>query len=117
MARRISWIARVFALAVVAAGGAAVMMALSTAGEPVEEALPAEPAAPSAGCASALEAETEGIVEPAVDLGRQGDLLEPAAICRLMPECWTNADCDAKCGAGLGKCVHSNCPVRICRCR
>ena len=42
---------------------------------------------------------------------------QPVAICRLLPECWANSDCDARCGAGLGKCVHSNCPVRICRCR
>ena len=42
---------------------------------------------------------------------------EPVAICRLLPQCWVNSDCDAQCGAGLGKCVHSNCPVRICRCR
>ena len=40
---------------------------------------------------------------------------EPVAICRLLPECWANSDCDARCGAGLGKCVHSNCPVRRCR--
>src|SRR4030095_28525 len=42
---------------------------------------------------------------------------EPVAICRLLPECWVNSDCDARCGTGLGKCVHSNCPVRLCRCR
>lgn len=42
---------------------------------------------------------------------------EPVAICRLFPECWVNSDCDARCGAGLGKCVHSNCPPRLCRCR
>jgi hypothetical protein len=42
--------------------------------------------------------------------------LEPVAICRLIPECSKNADCDAQCGAGLGKCVHSKCPIRICRC-
>src|SRR6185436_9552498 len=42
---------------------------------------------------------------------------EPVAICRLLPECWVNSDCDARCGTGLGQCVHSNCPVRLCRCR
>lgn len=42
---------------------------------------------------------------------------EPVAICRLLPECWTNSDCDARCGAGLGRCAHSNCPPRFCKCR
>ncbi|HEU5181840.1 MAG TPA: hypothetical protein VFW45_13715 [Candidatus Polarisedimenticolia bacterium] len=42
---------------------------------------------------------------------------EPVAICRLLPECWSDSDCDARCGAGLGKCVHSNCPPRLCKCR
>lgn len=47
-----------------------------------------------------------------------GDLLDRAAICRLIPECSKNADCDAQCGgAGLGFCAHSRCPVRVCRCR
>jgi hypothetical protein len=40
------------------------------------------------------------------------------AACRRAPECWTDSDCDVQCGGvGLGKCVHSNCPVRICKCR
>lgn len=45
------------------------------------------------------------------------EFLQPVAVCRLRPECSTNEECDVVCGAGLGKCVHSNCPVRICRCR
>jgi len=46
------------------------------------------------------------------------DLADRLAICRLMPECWANADCDAQCGgAGLGRCAHSRCPVRVCRCK
>ncbi len=40
---------------------------------------------------------------------------EPAA-CRRLPECFSDADCDVLCGPGLGKCVHSNCPIRICKC-
>ena len=51
------------------------------------------------------------------DLTTMGFAPEPVAICRLFPECWVNSDCDARCGAGLGKCVHSNCPPRLCRCR
>jgi hypothetical protein len=42
---------------------------------------------------------------------------EPAAICRLLPQCSADSDCDTQCGTGLGKCVHNNCPARICRCR
>jgi hypothetical protein len=42
---------------------------------------------------------------------------EPAAICRLLPECFSNSDCDARCGVGLGRCAHSNCPPRYCKCR
>ena len=38
------------------------------------------------------------------------------AACRLMPQCWTNADCDAICGAGQGRCIHAKCPIRVCRC-
>ena len=40
---------------------------------------------------------------------------EPIA-CRRAPECWADSDCDLLCGPGLGKCVHSSCPVRICKC-
>ena len=42
---------------------------------------------------------------------------QPQAACRLMPECWVDSDCDTLCGAGLGRCIHSKCPIRICRCR
>jgi len=38
------------------------------------------------------------------------------AACRMRPQCSTNSDCDAICGTGLGRCVHSNCPIRICKC-
>ena len=38
------------------------------------------------------------------------------AACKMRPQCSVNADCDAICGAGLGHCVHSSCPVRICKC-
>ena len=30
--------------------------------------------------------------------------------------CSANADCDATCGSGLGRCVHARCPIRICKC-
>ena len=39
------------------------------------------------------------------------------AACRRAPECSVDSDCDVLCGGvGLGKCVHSSCPVRICKC-
>ena len=50
-------------------------------------------------------------LQPAPDPGMQ-----PAAICRLIPECSSHADCAAICGTEGAKCVHSRCPVRVCRC-
>lgn len=40
----------------------------------------------------------------------------PAAICRLLPECFSNDDCDVRCGTSGGRCVHSKCPARLCKC-
>jgi hypothetical protein len=37
--------------------------------------------------------------------------------CLLIPECGRNSDCDAVCGAGQGRCVRNDCPIRVCRCR
>jgi len=42
--------------------------------------------------------------------------MQPMAICRLIPQCDSNADCVALCGTEGAKCVHSKCPVRVCRC-
>ena len=42
--------------------------------------------------------------------------LTPVAICRLLPDCFSNDDCDVRCGTSGGRCVHSKCPVRICKC-
>ncbi len=107
MKREISWIAKVIAVALVAMAGAAVITALSAPERPMAKTWLGEAAAGAVGPG----------IEHAVQRGRQEDLIEPAAICRLLPECWKNSDCDEPCGVGLGKCVHSNCPVRICRCR
>jgi hypothetical protein len=38
------------------------------------------------------------------------------AACRVRPQCSTSSDCDSICGTGLGHCVHSGCPIRICKC-
>ena len=42
---------------------------------------------------------------------------QPDAACKMMPQCDTDADCTVWCGGGAGKCIHSSCPIRICRCR
>lgn len=42
--------------------------------------------------------------------------LTPVA-CRKEPECSTDTDCIAFCGPSGGHCVHSSCPIRICKCR
>ena len=42
---------------------------------------------------------------------------QEVAICKLIPQCFKDVDCDAQCGAGNGNCVHNRCPVRICRCK
>ena len=42
--------------------------------------------------------------------------MQPTAICRLIPQCDASADCVAICGTAGAKCVHSRCPVRVCRC-
>ena len=97
-----SWIGKVIALAVFAVVGVAVMMAPGATGEPVTQ----NPSAPEF-CAAGHTPDT----------GLPASAAQPAAICKLMPECWSNSDCDWKCGVGLGKCIHSRCPVRICVCR
>ncbi|MBI3448630.1 MAG: hypothetical protein HY049_06925 [Acidobacteria bacterium] len=58
--------------------------------------------------------ETKGASAPAAS---SDDAAGTDAACRRAPECSTDADCDAICGVGLGHCVHSSCPVRICKCR
>ena len=105
-----SWIARAAALALMALVGVAAMTATGGMGEPVAQAEPAS---------SILCTANETAGQPAI-LGTVGDQQaapQPAAICKLMPECWSNSECDWKCGAGHGKCIHSKCPVRICVCR
>jgi len=39
-----------------------------------------------------------------------------AGACRMRPECSTDADCNAWCPTAGGKCVHSKCPIRVCKC-
>ena len=43
------------------------------------------------------------------------DDVTPVA-CKMRPECSTDSDCVTFCGPGGGHCVHSSCPIRICKC-
>ena len=36
--------------------------------------------------------------------------------CKMRPQCSTDADCGAWCPTAGGHCVHSSCPIRICKC-
>lgn len=73
------------------------------------------PATSATESAPALEMARADAV-PAATRGQQADPVEPNAACKVRPECSTDADCDIRCGAGQGKCVHSSCPVRVCHC-
>lgn len=44
-----------------------------------------------------------------------GEQFTPTA-CRIVPECSNDDDCTAVCGPNGGRCVHSRCPIRICKC-
>jgi len=115
MSHETSWMAKAAALAVVAVAGLAVMTALDAVGQPViDNGLGGSTvctAGHGAGPGTVLADDVH-----AVDLGQQEHLADPTAICRLRPECMSDSDCDVICGVGQGKCIHSNCPVRICRC-
>lgn len=101
-----TWKSKAFALALVAVVSVAVMTALGAAVDTTKGTGVGE----AASCAPSSDRRQE------VTRTDQGDpTLNPAA-CRRLPECWINEDCDTICGVGLGKCVHSSCPVRVCRC-
>ncbi len=110
-----SWIAKAAALAVVAILGIAVMDA---------QVAPVEPAGTGGAAGPAFCAVGENVIPESgqtftggtVDPDRPGEIAS-TALCKLRPECWRDSDCDVRCGTGLGKCVHSNCPIRICVCR
>jgi len=111
-----AWTGKVVALLVMVLVGAAVVASTDSVGTPVTgPALGAS--ADLAPCDDAGEAASQAALFPAATLHLEAPAPEPAAICRLLPQCSSNSDCDVQCGAGLGKCVHSNCPIRICRCR
>jgi len=99
------WIGKTIALAVVAIAGVVAITAFDSAG-------PSADTPRNTMVCAATENGAPAIAPPE----QQGSQPEPAAICRLRPECSVDSDCDVKCGVGHGKCVHSNCPVRICKC-
>jgi hypothetical protein len=104
-----SLIARAAALALMAIVGVAVMTATGGVGDPAAQAEPA---------GSILCTANDDAGQPAVASTLEAQPApQPVAICKMMPECWSDSECDWKCGAGLGKCIHSKCPVRICVCR
>ena len=43
------------------------------------------------------------------------DDITPMA-CKKEPQCATDSDCVVWCGPSGGHCVHSSCPIRICKC-
>ncbi len=49
------------------------------------------------------------------DVPPAADDFTPVA-CRMKPQCSTDADCVVWCGPAGGHCVHSSCPIRICKC-
>lgn len=102
-----SWMARMVALAVVAMVGMAVMASSDPAGSMKAD--------PMFGESVVLAPNDEPTPECQADL--QQSVPEPVVVCLLIPQCWRNSDCDAQCGAGLGRCVHNSCPARICSCR
>ena len=107
------WMAKVVALAVVVMVGAAVVAAMGPAGAPAPQAGQPALVAPNGEAGSQRQAE----ILPTVELPQDANAPEPVVVCLLIPECWSNSDCDAMCGVKLGRCVHNTCPARVCRCR
>ena len=117
MTHRHSWIPKAAALAVFVL--AAFALAASTpAPLMVADGTSLNAAGPFAACdgSAFVEGASPDFLPPA-DLSAGAPGAQPTAICRLFPECWSDSDCDSRCGVGLGKCVHSNCPPRLCKCR
>jgi len=115
MNRNSSWMAT---LVVIGAMAVVAFMAIS-ADVPARSARQAEaavaPAVEHATCDLAA-APADAAVDPAITVDGAEDLLEPAGICRMAPQCSENADCDYLCGPGAGWCRHSKCPIRVCDC-
>jgi hypothetical protein len=110
-----SWMARMVALAVVAMVGIAVMTSGGPAGSMTTDPMFEASAVFATNDEPAPECQVDLL--STVNLDLEQSVPEPVVVCLLIPQCWRNSDCDAQCGAGLGRCVHSTCPARICSCR
>ena len=110
-----SWMSRGIVVAVFALIGLAALPALEPVDGPAADpgalsspSLTADPASPADLPLTDFADSLNGCPEE--------NQAQPTAICRLLPECWSNSDCDFRCGVGQGKCVHHNCPPRLCKC-
>jgi len=115
MKHQSSWMVKVAALAVVVMVGAAVAVAVDPVGTSKTAPQAGESALFAQNGNAGPECQDEAL--PALELLSDQSAPEPVVVCLLIPECSRNSDCDARCGAGLGRCVHNPCPARICRCR
>ena len=110
-----SWMSRGIVLAVFVLVGLAALPALQpldgSAASPGGSALQSPAADPATPTEFALTDFADSL-----EAGSAANQAQPVAICRLLPECWSDSDCDLRCGVGRGKCIHNKCPVRICRC-
>jgi hypothetical protein len=113
MHHRRVWMIRSAILALVVAAGIGIM---------VQHGLAAESGGNASSSATMARAETRG---PVSELAATDPTTPPepapastsTAACKREPQCSVDSDCDVVCGPGLGKCVHSSCPTRICKCR
>ncbi|HEU5181841.1 MAG TPA: hypothetical protein VFW45_13720 [Candidatus Polarisedimenticolia bacterium] len=105
-----TWMPKLAAVAVVLVG-----LAVMSSAIPVPTAVPDSRIDPAQFPAASDCGLDTGQIPPGF-FDQDGAAPEPMA-CRRLPECFSDSDCDVLCGGGGGKCVHSNCPTRICKCR
>ena len=109
------WMARMAALAVVAMVGIAVMTTADPVGSMTSDPMFGESAVFAPNDEPAPDCQADLLSTVKLDLEQSAP--EPVVVCLLIPQCGRNSDCDAQCGAGLGRCVHNPCPARVCTCR
>jgi hypothetical protein len=116
MNHRRVWMVRLAVLALVVAPAVAVMIQHGLAGESAGKASSLATASPQENRDAASNSTPADRVDAQVpqQAARGGG---STALCKKEPQCSVDSDCDSICGAGLGKCVHSSCPTRICKCR
>jgi len=108
---RLRWTIAVLAIA----GGAFALAGwASTSGAATDDGTGAP--ALAAGGVSCGDAGAKAVPPDTAPVPGADELQLTEAACKMRPQCSADPDCDAYCGAGLGKCVHSSCPIRICKC-